>query len=313
MSSGGFGWITSVMSDDRAGLQALYGAYTNDGFWVDDDNPQPGDWVTFELDYPAGAGLPYEISCSANGPFPGWPLSQVHAPMQPEDSRVMFATPPFLDTSNPSVFENFTGTLDASGRATARMLVGATGVLSFGLRVRENVPHHSQYTVPSGILEVGPPLQVYPYPSVPSPSFCSGDSLAWCPCGPGTLDSGCDIAQGTGGVKLAVVGQETTPQNRVTMTGSGFPTGVAPAVVVIRSGALGSPPSPFGDGILCIGSPVVRLAATAAAGGASTHVFGHSAMAGPGDFHYQLWFRNQPASFCGPESFNLSNGRTLTW
>jgi hypothetical protein len=43
-------------------------------------------------------------------------------------------------------------------------------------------------------------------------------------------------------------------------------------------------------------------------------VFGHSAVAGPGTFYYQLWFRDTPSSFCNPSTaFNLSNGRTLSW
>jgi hypothetical protein len=36
-------------------------------------------------------------------------------------------------------------------------------------------------------------------------------------------------------------------------------------------------------------------------------------MSGAGLFYYQLWFRDQPAMFCTPQAFNLSNGTTLTW
>ena len=57
----------------------------------------------------------------------------------------------------------------------------------------------------------------------------------------------------------------------------------------------------------------MRLAATFASGGSSTHVAGHGPAAGSGDFHYQLWFRNTPAAFCTSGAFNLSNGRTLAW
>jgi hypothetical protein len=69
----------------------------------------------------------------------------------------------------------------------------------------------------------------------------------------------------------------------------------------------------FGDGLRCVAAPLVRLAATTAAGGVATHVVGHGGAAGAGTFYYQAWFRNQPAMFCTPDAFNLSNGRTLGW
>jgi hypothetical protein len=149
------------------------------------------------------------------------------------------------------------------------------------------------------------------------PTFCdaSDGSLVACPCAnPGDPDTGCDIQQGTGGVGLCVIDQKTSPQNRVTLSGSGYPPNATPASVVIRAGALDSAsPVPFGDGIRCVGNPLVRIAGTLATGGVSTHAFGHSAMAGAGVFHYQLWFRNQPPNYCTVEAFNLSNGRSLEW
>ena len=149
-------------------------------------------------------------------------------------------------------------------------------------------------------------------------SFCdAGDgALASCPCAnPGSPDTGCDIRQETGGVRLTIAAQETSPLNRATLLGAGFPTSTAPAAVVIRSSSL-DPGSPvvFGDGLRCVGVPLVRLAATAASAGTSLHTFGHGSMAGAGPAYYQLWFRNTPAMFCDPAAaFNLSNGRILTW
>jgi hypothetical protein len=76
---------------------------------------------------------------------------------------------------------------------------------------------------------------------------------------------------------------------------------------------VGTPPI-FGDGVRCVSATnLVRLAATTASAGASVHGFGHGAMAGSGDFHYQAWYRNTPASYCTPDAFNLSSGVTLTW
>ncbi len=87
-----------------------------------------------------------------------------------------------------------------------------------------------------------------------------------------------------------------------------------PAAIVIRAASLDAgAPVTFGDGLRCIGTPLVRLGATAAAGGTSTHTFGHGTMAGTGDFYYQLWFRNTPSMYCTPDAFNLSNGRIVSW
>ena len=150
------------------------------------------------------------------------------------------------------------------------------------------------------------------------PSFCdaSDGALAACPCAnPGATDTGCDNAQGTGGVRLEVVARSTVP-NGATLRGTGFPTTGAPTAVVIRSSALEpSGAVAFGDGARCVAtSPLVRLAATPAVGGASTHVFGHGAMAGPGFFHYQAWYRSTPSTFCdAAAAFNLSSGVTISW
>jgi len=145
--------------------------------------------------------------------------------------------------------------------------------------------------------------------------FCMGDD-ATCPCGNGGLPGrGCEIQQGTGGVLLSTVSRRTSPLNRVTMAGIGFPSTSTPTSIVIRSSTL-EPAYPvvFGDGLRCVGPTVVRLAATFASAGTAIHTLGHGAMAGSGTFYYQLWFRNTPVMFCDPSAaFNLSNGRALDW
>jgi hypothetical protein len=151
---------------------------------------------------------------------------------------------------------------------------------------------------------------------VETASFCNAidGALALCPCAnPGNPGSGCDIRHATGGVMLDLIGQERGATNRVTWSGTGFPSMGAPASVVIRSNFLQPVPLAFGDGLLCISAPLVRLGATLASGGTTTHIHGHDTGAGVGSFYYQLWFRNLPASFCRPGAFNLSNGWTLTW
>ena len=84
---------------------------------------------------------------------------------------------------------------------------------------------------------------------------------------------------------------------------------------MIRASALDvNAPIVFGDGLRCVATPLVRLAATFASAGTAVHTHGHGTMAGSGDFFYQLWFRNSPVMYCDPTAaFNLSNGRILTW
>jgi hypothetical protein len=150
-----------------------------------------------------------------------------------------------------------------------------------------------------------------------SDPFCdaSDGSHASCPCAnAGLPDAGCDIAQGTGGVRLEVVDQDDFLR-QATLRGSGFAPASAPTVLVLRSSALDpSAPVVFGDGLRCVGAPVVRAAPATAQGGTSLHLVPHGAMAGLGTFYYQLWFRDAPASFCDPSAaFNLSGGKTLVW
>jgi hypothetical protein len=148
-------------------------------------------------------------------------------------------------------------------------------------------------------------------------TFCdaSDGALATCPCSQsGGPDSGCEIAQQTGGVKLEVVARTSAPFNRATMSGTGFPANSTTPALVIRSATSEASPVVFGDGLRCLGLPVVRLGAATSISGTSLHTLGHGAGAGTGRAFYQLWFRNLPASFCDPVSgFNTSNGVSIDW
>jgi hypothetical protein len=149
------------------------------------------------------------------------------------------------------------------------------------------------------------------------PSFCdaSDGAQASCPCAnPGDSGSGCELPQATGGVRLDVLSQRFLPQNRATLHGTGFPPASTP-VIAVRAAALDpARPVVFGDGLRCVGVPLVRLATAIATAGSSTTAISHSAMAGAGTFFYQLWFRNSPITYCDPAAeFSLSSGRSMTW
>ena len=146
-------------------------------------------------------------------------------------------------------------------------------------------------------------------------AFCnaSDNALASCPCAnPGDDNAGCDLPQGTGGVTLEVALRESQPEHRALLVGSGFPADQRPTSIVIRAADKEADPVVFGDGIRCVGTPVVRFAAAFAKNGSVRHVVGHNPEIRPGDFHYQLWFRSE-GDFWSSGAFNLSSGVTVPW
>jgi len=156
-----------------------------------------------------------------------------------------------------------------------------------------------------------------PAPVALGVSFCddSDSSLALCPCAnPGNPDSGCDNAQGTGGVRLEPTSfsPDGLGAGDAVFTGTGYNPAGTPAYVLIRS-SIRSPAQATFDGVLCLGIPVVRVGAGFAVGGTATEAYTHGALSTPGPNHYQMWHRNQPAAFCTPAAANLSNGYELTW
>jgi hypothetical protein len=148
-------------------------------------------------------------------------------------------------------------------------------------------------------------------------AYCdaSDGALALCPCGnPGAPDTGCDIAQGTGGVRLEATAfdPDGAGGGSATFTGTGFPPASAPTVVLIRSASRAVPPVVFGDGLRCIGVPIVRVRSGFTVAGAVNLGLTHGA--GSGAYGYQAWFRNVPMGFCDPSAaFNLSSAYELVW
>lgn len=170
------------------------------------------------------------------------------------------------------------------------------------------------FSVAGGVASTSIAMLTDPCVAAETGAFCFGTD-AFCPCGnAGAVDAGCDIQQGTGGVRLDV--PSFTPDGLgggdAILTGTGFPGTSTPTVVAIRSRDYELAPPVFGDGVRCIGlSNLVRVGAAFAIGGTSQRPVMHGS--GGGSFYYQLWFRNAPAMFCTPDAFNLSNGYKLTW
>ena len=111
-----------------------------------------------------------------------------------------------------------------------------------------------------------------------------------------------------GGALLAASGVPV--DNGVMLQGSSLPQ--TTTVLAIRSQvqANGGAGVLFGDGLLCLAAPVTRLTGRISHGGLVSIPLNHGA--GPGNFHYQLWYRNL-GPFCTPDKFNLSNGLSAFW
>ncbi len=154
--------------------------------------------------------------------------------------------------------------------------------------------------------------------------LCFGDGTGTaCPCGnAGATGRGCANSAVAQGARLRAFGTASVASDLVTLAADGLP-GTAPALffqgtatVADGAGAV------FGDGLRCAAGTVVRLGTRNANAGAVALGRGISGdpsiaavglvPAGGGLRHYQVWYRNAVA-FCTGDTFNLSNGLSLTW
>ncbi len=151
--------------------------------------------------------------------------------------------------------------------------------------------------------------------------FCFGDgSGTACPCGNNSAVGqfeGCRNSLGTGGT-LVATGSASIANDTLRLVGSRMPNSSALFFQGTSSQA-GGAGSVFGDGLRCAGGSVVRLGTKFNAGGSSTYPAAGDlsvsvrGLDNAGDARvYQVWYRNA-ASFCAPETFNLTNGVSLTW
>ncbi len=162
--------------------------------------------------------------------------------------------------------------------------------------------------------------------STPTTILCAGDGAgAACPCGnSGSSGRGCASSVNAGGALLTASGvaSATLVNDSWLLTASGVPNG--PGLyfqgTTPHAGGLGTP---FGDGLLCASSSIIRLGIVMAATDTSTYPSGtiapnniHISVQGSiaaGDVRdYQLWYRDA-ISFCTASTFNLTNAIGVTW
>ncbi|MBI5363805.1 MAG: hypothetical protein HZA53_11550 [Planctomycetes bacterium] len=159
--------------------------------------------------------------------------------------------------------------------------------------------------------------------SAPIASFCAGDAALAdhttpCPCGnSGSPGKGCGNSVTSSGAVLNASGAPAS--DSVVLNASGMPS--AAVSVFLQGDALAD--AVFGDGVRCTGGVLLRLRLRVNSGGTSafpnaSDALTLSARGGvtPGSGmrrYYQAFYRNSVATFCPPETFNVTNGVRVDW
>ncbi len=168
------------------------------------------------------------------------------------------------------------------------------------------------------IVDIG----AYEFPAPVVTAFCFGDGTATlCPCGndaPFFSNTGCLNSLGTGGL-LASTGSARVLSDTFVLQGSGM-TNSSCLYFQGTTQLNGGNGTLFGDGIRCAGGSVIRLGTKMNTAGASQYPVGadptisvKGLVVAAGTVRtYQCWYRNA-AAFCAVETFNLTNGLSVTW
>jgi hypothetical protein len=160
--------------------------------------------------------------------------------------------------------------------------------------------------------------------ATPFTAFCAGDgSLATaCPCGnTGMIGHGCENSVGTRGALLTAAGN-TSPDTVVLTSSSERATAFT---LFVQGNAVNSAGISYGDGLRCVTGSLKRIGSKNAVGGTASYpgpgdpsISSRSAALGdplsPGmTRYYQAYYRDPTASFCPPQTFNVSSGEIVVW
>jgi Tol biopolymer transport system component len=156
---------------------------------------------------------------------------------------------------------------------------------------------------------------------LPYSSFCWGDGTATaCPCAnSGASGRGCASSVDAFGAVLSAQGTASVSADTLTLVCGGTTS----SLVIYFQGTLqqnGGQGVVLGDGLRCIGGTLLRLGPESAMGGSSQYPQGSDlpisvkglVPAAGGTRTYQAWYRD-PAAFCTPLTYNLSNGADVSW
>ena len=147
--------------------------------------------------------------------------------------------------------------------------------------------------------------------------YCYGDGTnIACPCSnSGAPTHGCaHSASAIGSWLLQTSGVDSVGVDNVVISVGNVPSG---APCLFFQGTLQSMGSTFGDGLLCVGGTITRLAVVFATGTTANCPIGLASLGGVpatgGLRTYQAWFRDASPVFCTASTFNLSNGLAIYW
>jgi hypothetical protein len=156
-------------------------------------------------------------------------------------------------------------------------------------------------------------------PSVFAP-YCFGDGTAnLCPCGNvGAAGRGCPNSASASGAQIQAAGSSSLAGDTLILNGLGMPNSTAIYFQGTQQQLAGGG-SVFGDGLLCAGGNLVRLAVKTNAAGVSSFpgvgnpsVSAAGLVTAPGTRYYQVWYADA-AAFCTSDTFNFTNGVGVTW
>jgi hypothetical protein len=156
-------------------------------------------------------------------------------------------------------------------------------------------------------------------------AYCFGDgALANCPCGnSGAGGHGCENSGSTGGAVLTVNGSHSPDTVKLTSSGE-----LSAVLSIFLQGNASIAPTPFGDGLRCVGGALKRLYSNNAVAGTAfaphpgdPSITARSAALGdpitPGSTrYYQTYYRDPNLSFCpapAGDSWNVSNAMRIQW
>lgn len=164
-----------------------------------------------------------------------------------------------------------------------------------------------------GQLSIGPT-------GVSGTGFCFGDgSGTACPCNnTGNSGRGCGNNVEPRGAHLTSSGVASVGSDTIRLGATGMPNAAA---LFFQGGTrvANGNGAAFGDGLSCVGGPIVRLGVVPVSGGSAYYPrpgnlpVSVRGMVSAGDVrHYQAWYRDAQ-SWCTPATFNYTQARTLTW
>jgi hypothetical protein len=154
-------------------------------------------------------------------------------------------------------------------------------------------------------------------PNTPSTPFCSGDAVGTTclGCGNnGAAGRGCGNSSFASGALLTNSGIASVGADTLALTATDIP---GPGLFFQANGIVS--PITFGDGMLCAAVGIIRLGVVFPTAGVATYpgpnpvvTIAGAPIASGDTRHYQCWYRDAVV-YCTADTFNTTNGVTLTW